>query len=214
MSQSSAGDFMDMAVGRQWDDSGPIVTAKGWFDIKKQDGATGEITDFSGPNSIQLKGLHAMLKGFSAGTGTGLTATTKAVMLFSDDASVAITPGETLSVGNAEANLTAGTGTVAIGSGTSQTFAFTGSATIFSDNAPTDSGSSNSVLASKAIQVVAGDACTINMIQIIDDNSGTDTVIAARSNNAAASASDGMSAITLANTDTLTVTYTITVTAS
>lgn len=217
MPQSSVGDHFDLVKGGS-DSECLRLTAKGWFDVKHQCGKTGEITDHSGPNAITEDGLLAMIKGFGAGTGTGLTATTTAYIRFSDVAAVAITAGEATGGGGTvqlgEAGLTAGTGTAIIGSGTAAYFGFTGPTTIFEANTPNTTGTvGDVVLTSKPIQcVMTTGTGTINCIQIVDD-AGSDRVLAARSQNSG-SGSNSMTAISLANTDTLTVTYTLTLTAT
>jgi len=217
MPQSSVGDRFDLVKGGS-DLEGLRITAKGWFDVKHQCGKTGKVTDHSGPNAITQDGLLSMIKGFGAGTGTGLTATTTAYVRFSDTAAVAIVAGESSGGGGtvqaSEAGLTAGTGTAIIGSGTSAFFGFTGPATIFSNNTPNTTGTTGDVvLVSKPIQcVMTTGTGTINCIQIVDD-AVADRVLAARSQNSG-SGSNSMTAVTLLNTDTLTVTYTLTLTAT
>ena len=210
MSGSSLGDFMDLSVGRSCDDSGSVVGAKGWFDIKKCDGKTGEITDYSGPNAITLAGLKCMLRGFQAGyTADTVTAAGKVGIRFSGATAVDLEKGSAFAIPATTANISESTSTSEAGDlyfqGGSQ-------ADIFTSGTFTD-GTSDVSLASSAIKIVASGVAPVTMIVLVDET-GTDRAIAGRSSHASSAGTEAMTAITLANTDTLTVTYTITLTAT
>ena len=216
MTNSSAGDQMAISVDRRGSDESMRIKATGFFEIKKTCAKTGKVTEYGGPNAIMKKGLSAMLRGFTASAGT---AGTKLLLRFSGT-SVNPTPGDAVTTPTALGNLTAGsltqTGSITgtFGANPSST-ANAGAALSIFDSKTADEGTSGKIkTVAHAIQVTSGSAGNVvNTIAILDDGTA-DEVFAIRSSGATSGEADHMAAVTLDNGDSLTVTYTIEITAT
>lgn len=214
MTNSSAGDQMAISVDRRGSGPATTIAAKGYFDIKKTCAKTGEVTDFSGSNAIMQDALDAMLRGFTSIDGT---VATFLVLRFSGDSSTDFVAGNDASVPTALADLVAGTATRAR---TGDYFCYdnsTADANIFFGKT-LDKGTSGEVfIVANPIQVTNDHASAtrvVNCIAIVDDT-GTDRLFAVRSaEQTTTTASDYMAAVSLDPGDSLTVTYTVKVTAS
>ena len=216
MTNSSAGDRMAISVDRRGSGPATTIAAKGYFNIKKTCAKTGEVTDFSGSNAIMQDALDAMLKGFTNIDGT---VATFLGIVFSGDSSTDFTPGNDASVPAALADLVAGTGTIARTGNDS--FCYNPSGTtesnIFTSKTLDKDTSGKVSIVAQPIQVTnnhASETRTVNCIAIVDDT-GTDRLFAVRSvQQTTTSASDYMAAVALDPGDSLTVTYTIEVSAT
>lgn len=218
MTNSSAGDQMAISVDRRGSGPATTIAAKGYFNIKKTCAKTGEVTDFSGSNAIMQDALDAMLRGFTSIDGT---VATFLALRFSGDSSTDFTPGNDASIPAALGDLVAGTDTVAR---TGDYFCFNSGtvgspvqANIF-DGKTLDKNTSGKVfIVANPIQVTNNHGSlsrTVNCIAIVDDT-GTDRLFAVRSvQQTTTSASDYMAAVVLDPGDSLTVTYTIEVSAT
>lgn len=214
MTKSSAGDQMAISVDRRGPGPATTIAAKGYFDIKKTCARTGEVTDYSGSNAIMQDALGAMLKGFTNIDGT---VATFLALRFSGDSSTNFVPGNSGSVPTALADLAAGTGTL---DRATDLFCFNNSsaaANIFHNKTLVTGTSGEVSIVANAIQVTNDHASAsriVNCIAIVDDT-GTDRLFAVRSvQQSTTTASDYMAAVTLDPDDSLTVTYTIAITAT
>lgn len=214
MTNSSAGDQMAISVDRRGSGPATTIAAKGYFNIKKTCAKTGEVTDFSGSNAIMQDALDAMLRGFTSIDGT---VATFLALRFSGDSTTDFTPGNDASIPAALADLVAGTGTLAR---TGDYFCFdnsTAQANIFHGKTLDKNTSGKVFIVANPIQVTNNHGSlsrTVNCIAIVDDT-GTDRLFAVRSvQQTTTSASDYMAAVVLDPGDSLTVTYTIEVSAT
>lgn len=216
MTNSSAGDQMAISVDRRGSAPATTIAAKGYFDIKKICAKTGEVTDFSGSNAIMQDALDAMLKGFTSIDGT---VATFLALRFSGDNSTNFVAGNDANVPAALADLVAGSGTLAR---TGDYFCYnnsTAEANIFFGKTLDKNTSGEVSIVANPIQVTNNHsslARVVNCIAIVDDlPSGTDRLFAVRSvQQTTTTASDYMAAVSLDPGDSLTVTYTVKVTAS
>ena len=217
MTNSSAGDQMAISVDRRGSDESMRIKATGFFEIKKTCAKTGKVTEYGGPNAIMKKGLSAMLRGFTASAGT---AGAKLLLRFSG-ASVNPVPGNIIATTPAAlGNLTAGsltqTGSITgtFGADPSSNLSAGAALSIFDSKTADENTSGKSFTVAHAIQVTSGTAGNVvNTIAILDDGTA-DEVFAIRSSGGGTGTADHMAAVTLDSGDSLTVTYTIEITAT
>ena len=157
-----------------------------------------------------------MLRGFTASAGT---AGAKLLLRFSGT-SVDPTPGDTVTTPAALGNLTAGsltqTGSITgtFGADPSDTLGAGLALSIFDSKTADETVSGKSKTVAHAIQVTSStDTNVVNTIAILDDGTA-DEVFAIRSSGGGSGTADHMAAVTLDNGDSLTVTYTIEITAT
>lgn len=252
MSNSRTGDNLNLSVGKN-PVVGSSVGVSGWFDVLHTCGATGEVTDHSGPNCILLDGVYSMLAGLSAtvlANGSGVACTKAGILLTGSD--TARTPGQQAlpanyaslncatstttdrlypndadTMVNISSNMSAGLGGIWFDStspSSTEDDIFITATDVSASPAFSIVSASIVVKANQsgASQIVDG-IFVVNQITASNPGTGTTTVnsivvptdfrLLAGRTSAGASTGDMGTPITMNNTDTLTITYTLTVTA-
>lgn len=233
---SSAGDSLGLSVGRN-PATGSSSGVSGWLDIKHWCAKTDTIVDYSGPNCIFEHGIEKMLKAFtvdSTASGTSFN-TVKAGFWVSATAT-------TLGRGTNPVTSTYDSLACAAAIGTTNTF-FPGTGTSVNLSSGTNMGSTKGVwfatgdndvfssastgtlpitqIQSDAIVLTSDGTQTINSIFLVNESvTGNPSraqifLLAGRTSaTGAVPASEDMDQIVMADTDTLTITYTISITVS
>lgn len=221
---SSAGDSLGLSVGKT-PQSNSSMSVSGYVDILHTCGKTGKVTDYSGENAILQKGLDAMLSNMSSIAMTGDVSPTKVGIAFSAS-NPALVRGSDFTFGSGNdivpitADLSAQTAANEVFENGCLFDSNSGSAVdVFTGETIAGSTPSRSIVTNNgtALVLVAGaDSIEIDTIALINSTgSSVGQVLAARSCNTggtALSGSLGMTRISMNNTDTLSVTWTITVT--
>ena len=206
---SSAGDSLGLSVGRN-PTMGSSISVSGWFDIKHWCAETCVITDHSGPNCITQDGFDRMLEGI-CNTGTAVSQGPHLLLSATTTAVVAGTPGTLRAANNGFGTPTDG---VAVGAGTTtEMWTQTGTTSVFAG--ATLSGSTTRTQAGNELVLVCDTASTnIGTIQVVDRNSGTpgSSVVLAQRSSGSTGAAIEMDLIQMNVSDTLTITYSISVT--
>ena len=213
MNQSSAGDELGISVDRK-PKTETNISINGYFNVLHTCGKTGEVKDYSGSNSISVDGLNRMFNGIAGSSGT--SANTAGPYLLFSAGSPTIAKAGTHALQDALAVFGTPTTGAAVGTGTTEMFTLSGTDSVFGNNTVTISTFVGTLISEQL--VLDCDATgTIRSIQICDRNTGTpasSTVLASRSVSGTVEADDQMTAITVNNGDTLTVTYTLSITAT
>lgn len=207
---SSAGDSLGISVGRN-PTMGSSISVSGWFDIKHWCAETGVITDHSGPNCITQDGFDRMLEGI-CNEGTAVAQGPHLLLSATTTAVVAGAAG-TLRVAN-EGFGTPTTGVV-VGSGATEMWTLLSTNSVFDGVSLT--GTTTRTQAGNQLVLVCDTASTnIGTIQVVDRNSGTpaNSVVLAQRSSGSSGAQIEMDLIVMNATDTLTITYSISVTSS
>jgi len=228
MSNNSAtGDSLSLSVGRN-SKTESSITVSGWFDLIHTCGKTGKKTDYSGPNSILNAGLLAFADGLLglAGTAAGITTgiwISGVPTSFVSGAAITTTTYHQAAGGSATNATPVGNGdfdasgsATAIGSGSSSfnvnVFYGDGPATIWNAS----SGGTTPVLTSHdTMQITNENAAqrTIESIFIVGcagSAGDTERLLAGRSRSSSNSSQLNSGAgIVMSNSDTLDITYTI-----
>jgi len=221
---SSTGDSLGLSVGKT-PQSNSSMSVSGYVDILHTCGKTGKVTDYSGENAILQKGLDAMLSNMSSIAMGGDVSPTKVGIAFSAS-NPTLTVGGDFTFGAAQdivpttTNLSAQTAANEVFENGCLFDSNAGSAVdVFTGETIAGSGASRSIVTNNgtALVLVAGansiEIDTIALINSTGANAGQ--VLAARScttGGTALSGSLGMTRISMNNTDTLSVTWTITIT--
>ena len=233
MPDSSAGDSLGLSVGKAPQNNSSL-SVSGYVDILHTCGKTGEVTDYSGENAILQKGLDAMLTGMTSLTDSGSVPelnnavnVTKAGIAFSaSNPSLTLGGDFTFGAGNdivpITANLSAQTANDEVFENGCLFASNSGAAIdVFAGETIAGSAPSRSIVTNNgtALVLVAGaDGIEIDTIALINSTgSSAGQVLCARScttAGAALSGNLGMARITMNNTDTLSVTWTITITST
>jgi hypothetical protein len=205
---SSAGDSLGISIGRN-PTTGSSICVSGWFDIKHWCAETGVTTDHSGPNSITQDGFDRMLEGI-CNTGTAVA---QGPHLLLSSSTTAVTAGTVGTLRSASPGFGTPTDGVAVGTGTTEMWTQTGTTSVFAGAAL--SGSTTRTQAGNELVLVCDTASTdIGTIQVVDRNTGTpgSSVVLAQRSSGSTGTGNLMSLIQMNATDTLTITYSISVT--
>jgi len=207
---SSAGDNLGISVGRN-PTMGSSVKVWGWFEIKHWCAETGVTTDHSGPNSIGQHGLDRMLEGFSA-VGTAVTA---GPYILLSAATTVVTAGIVGTLQTANEGFSGASPGAVIGTGATEMWTGSGTDSLFAGQSP--AGTTTRTLAGDNIILTCDTASTdIGTIQLVD-RAGTPAsslVLAQRSSNGSSDTASSMDLIQMNVSDTLSITYSISVAAS
>ncbi|MBW2648113.1 MAG: hypothetical protein JRE23_18535 [Deltaproteobacteria bacterium] len=228
---SSAGDSLGLSVGRN-PAMGSSFSISGWVDLLHTCAETGVVTDHSGPNAILQKGLDAMISNFTSIAVTGALDPTKMGIAFSASNPVLVAGDDfTFGAGNDIIPITTNITADVVGDAffdTTPGALFEGADVagsagndVFTGEAIAGSAPSRSIVTNNgaALVVKATGAITeIDCIALVNVTSGAaGSAFAARACNASGVALTGdlgMTRITMSTNDTLSVTWTITITAS
>lgn len=226
MNQSSAGDQLGISVGKAPQNSS-FLSVSGYVDILHTCGKTGEVTDYSGENAILQKGLDAMLSNMSGIAMGGDVSPTKVGIAFSAS-NPTLTLGSDFTFGTGQnivpitANLSAQTAANEVFENGCLFDSNAGSAVdVFTGETIGGTAPSRSIVTNDAtalVLVAGADGIEIDTIALINSTgSSAGQVLCARSCTTAGAAlagNLGMARITMNNTDTLSVTWTITITST
>lgn len=214
MNQSSAGDQLGISVDRK-PKAETNISINGYFEILHTCGKTGEVTDYSGSNSISIDGLNRMFNGIAGSSGT--TANTAGPYLLFSNGSPTIAKAGTHALQSALLVFAATptTGVKIDADSTTEMFTLSGTDSVFGNNTMSGTGATRT-LASEQLVLDCDDTGTINSIQVVDRTStaADSIVLASRSVSGTVALDDGMDAISVNNGDTLTVTYTLSIQAT
>lgn len=230
MSSSGAGDKLGIQLQSN-NQVGTDMRVSGWFDVKHTCAKTGKVTDHSGPNCLVESGLQVMLK---ACTLAAVTDGTNAISALSGKVGFAFSAtslgstfakGDTVTCGtDAGDNLTTITTGITANSAAESFDATPGllldasDADVFTGSSITRSGATATLITHNDVVLTlkATATRTINSIILGADGGTADTVtpIAVKTYDASFSDSRYMDQIVMNNNDTLTLKYTLTVTAS
>ena len=224
---SSAGDSLGISVGRN-PATGSSFSISGWVDLLHTCAETGVVTDHSGPNAILQKGLDAMISNFTSVAVTGALDPTKMGIAFSASNPTLVAGGDfTFGAGLNIVPITTNITANVVGDAffdTTPGALFEGATPgndVFTGEAIAGTAPSRSIVTNNGAALVmkaTGAITEIDCIALVNVTSATaGSAFAARACNASGVALTGdlgMTRITMATNDTLSVTWTITITAS
>lgn len=232
MSNESYGaDSLDLAVGRN-PEMGSLISISGHVDIFHTCAKSGKVTEHSGPNALAQTGQRAMMRGFTAATLTSGVTPTKLGIAFSAN-QLTLTAGGlyTFGTGNNIVPITSG---ITHNNNVNEDFA---DGCLFHANASTsapedvftgedvatnssDATSQEIITNNNTALVLKATAnnITINTIALVNSTGASAgdifAVRGAAADGSAQSGSVGMAQISMNTADTLSVTWTIKITAS
>ena len=214
MNQSSAGDQLGISVDRK-PKTETNISINGYFNVLHTCGKTGEVKDYSGSNSISVDGLNRMFNGIAGSSAT--SANTAGPYLLFSAGSPTIAKAGTHALQDALL-VFADTPTTGVKVGadtTAEMFTLSGTDSVFGNETVTIASFVGS-LTSEQLVLDCDATGTISSIQICDRTStpANSVVLASRSVSGSVLADDRMTSITVNNGDTLTVTYTLSITAT
>jgi len=224
---SSAGDSLGLSIGRN-PATGSSFSISGWVDLLHTCAETGVVTDHSGPNAILQKGLDAMISNFTSVAVTGALDPTKMGIAFSASNPTLVAGGDfTFGAGLDIVPITTNITANVVGDAffdTTPGALFEGATAgndVFTGEAIAGTAPSRSIVTNNGAALVmkaTGAITEIDCIALVNVTSATaGSAFAARACNASGVALTGdlgMTRITMATNDTLSVTWTITITAS
>lgn len=227
MSSSGAGDKLGIQLQSN-NQVGTDMRVSGWFDIKHTCSETGKVTDHSGPNALVESGLRAMLSACTVASVTNeVNITGKVGFAFSASPVTSFTKGQAVTCGTGAGNNLTTITTGIEANSAAESFDTTpgllldaGPEDVFTGSTITRSGAVATLITHNDVVLTlkATATTTINSIILGADGGTADTVtpIAVKTVDAGISAGDSrkMNQIVMNANDTLTLKYTLTVTAS